>query len=60
VLAEIQAVLNSPVRGHVVLIDDARCFTGTGEFPIVDKVRRLCATRGGTFQVADDIIRWHV
>ncbi len=59
ILAEIAAILDSPVSGHTVLIDDARCFTGSGGFPTIDDVRRLCAKRGGTFEVADDIIRWY-
>ena len=29
-LAELQAILSHHVRGHVVLMDDARTFTGTG------------------------------
>lgn len=59
VLAEIEAVLESPVAGHILLIDDARLFTGRGGFPTMEDVRRLCAKRGGTFEIADDIIRWH-
>jgi hypothetical protein len=26
VSAELEAILGSPVKGHVILIDDARCF----------------------------------
>lgn len=59
VMAEIDALLAHPVRGHVVLIDDARCFTGREGFPTLDAVRARCAIRGGIFEVADDIIRWH-
>lgn len=59
VLREIQAVIDHPVRGHVVLIDDARYFTGHDGYPTIETVRKRCAIRGGDFAVADDIIRWH-
>jgi hypothetical protein len=58
VMSEIEAVLAHPVRGHIVLIDDARCFTGRGGFPTLEAVRERCAARGA-FEVADDIIRWY-
>lgn len=59
VISEIEAVLAHPLRGHIVLIDDARCFAGRDGFPSLQAVRERCAERGGTFDVADDIIRWH-
>jgi hypothetical protein len=31
--AEVQSILDSPVKGHVVLIDDAHEFTGQGGYP---------------------------
>jgi hypothetical protein len=59
ILSEIEAVLEHPVHGHVVLVDDARCFTGRDGFPTLQAVRQRCAVRGGRFEVADDIIRWY-
>jgi hypothetical protein len=55
---EIDAIAAHPVRGHVVLIDDARCFTGLEGFPTLDEVRSRCTAGGGAFDVAADIIRW--
>jgi hypothetical protein len=35
---ELQAILNSPVRSHVILIDDIRCFDGTHDYPHLDSI----------------------
>lgn len=58
VSAEIQAILDSPIGGHVVLIDDARCFDGTQDYPQIDRLLRQ-VRRNGKYQieVSTDIIR---
>lgn len=33
VSVELQAILDSPIKNHVILIDDARCFDGTTSYP---------------------------
>jgi hypothetical protein len=60
ILAEIEALLQHSVPGHVVLIDDAREFSGTGGYPTIDRLRRMILERQplSEFVVADDIIRW--
>jgi hypothetical protein len=57
---EIAALLDHPVSGHVVLIDDAREFTGEDGYPTVDALRRTILARqpDAEFEVKDDIIRW--
>ncbi len=59
VSAELESVLVAPVRGHVVLIDDARLFDGTGGYPALDDVRRwVCECRPDlAWSVERDIIR---
>ncbi len=44
---------------HVILIDDARAFTGDQGYPTIDEVKELTARRfpGYNFSVEDDIIR---
>lgn len=46
---------------HVVLIDDARCFTGQNDYPSIDEVRAMAraASPDCAFVVKDDIIRIH-
>jgi hypothetical protein len=56
---ELDAVLRHPIRHHVVLIDDARCFDGMHDYPL------LCDLENGvtmlrpdlSFAVEHDIIR---
>src|ERR1051325_2291173 len=50
-----------PVREHVILIDDARCFDGTHDYPTIDELRRavLNIRPDWLFETANDIIRDH-
>jgi len=38
VSAELQAILASPIAGHVILIDDVRCFDGSHDYPHLDEL----------------------
>ncbi len=59
VVKEVAAILDHDERGHVVLIDDARCFVGKDGYPTLDQLRNLIlAIRPEwTFEVEDDIVR---
>lgn len=50
-----------PVKGHVVLIDDMREFTGRDGYPTLDEL--VAWIRGGdaaaVVEVKDDVLRWH-
>lgn len=61
ILQELEAVLRHPVAGHVILVDDAREFTGQRDYPTLAELRTLVLERrpGFTFEVEDDIIRIH-
>ncbi|HEU4934580.1 MAG TPA: hypothetical protein VFT48_21020 [Pyrinomonadaceae bacterium] len=58
---ELEHVFAHPVAGHVILIDDARCFTGQNDYPSLDELQRQVSerTQGWQFSVADDVIRIH-
>lgn len=58
VSAELDAILTSPVIGHVILIDDARCFDGTHSYPHLDRLLET-VRRNNTYyiEVSTDIIR---
>lgn len=58
---EISHILQHRVPGHVILIDDARCFTGLDDYPTLDQLRETTTTKGtcDSFEVRDDIIRIH-
>jgi len=35
---ELKAILDSPIKTHVILIDDIRCFDGTDDYPYLDEL----------------------
>jgi hypothetical protein len=57
--AELTALLGHPVRRHLVLIDDARLFTGSAGYPTIEELRGWLARErpGSDVQVEDDVIR---
>ena len=56
---ELAALLRHPTRGHLVLIDDARLFTGTEGYPTFDDLRALVVRErpGSRVELEADIIR---
>lgn len=55
---ELQAILDSGKRGHVVLIDDARCFDGTDDYPFLEDLMATVRRNSGyRIEVSADIIR---
>jgi hypothetical protein len=56
---ELQALLSHPVRGHVVLIDDARLFSGRDGYPTIpDLVAWIERERPASdVRVEDDIVQ---
>jgi hypothetical protein len=61
IASELEAILRHRVSGHVVLIDDARCFTGKNDYPTIDQLRSkvLAHHPDWALEVATDIIRIH-
>jgi hypothetical protein len=59
ILEELKAILNHPVKNHVILVDDARCFTGENEYPTIETLRELILSSypDYVFRVEHDIIR---
>lgn len=56
--AELDAIARHPVRGHVVLVDDAR-HLGQGDYPTLERVAAMLRAidPDATIEVADDILR---
>lgn len=62
IMQEMQCVLgHSRAAEHVVLIDDARCFTGEGDYPTLEGLGSFVRNfwPDGIFEVKDDIIITH-
>lgn len=61
ILEEINHIINHPIEDNVILIDDARCFTGQNDYPTIGTLRNLILSRypDYVFDVKDDIIRVH-
>lgn len=55
---ELNAILNSNFK-HIVLIDDARCFNGEGDYPTIEKLKEHILSRysKSNIEILDDIIR---
>jgi len=61
IVKEIKAILNHPCSEHVILIDDAREFTGNSNYPTLEELHRIIQENRKEWQmsVEADIIRIH-
>jgi hypothetical protein len=61
IVAELRHIIGHEVRDHVILVDDARCFDGTQDYPTMAQVTDLVtrARRDLAVTVRDDVIRIH-
>jgi len=58
VSAELEAILKSPVAGHVILIDDTRRFDGTNDYPHLHELMiRIYRDGQYSIEVSTDILR---
>ena len=62
IFEEIDAILNNPKFNHVLLIDDARCFIGKGDYPTIDQLTAYIKGKNEKYQVEvkHDIIRYTI
>ncbi|RCW50895.1 hypothetical protein [Paenibacillus prosopidis] len=58
---ELHHIFQHPVKEHVILIDDARMFTGQNDYPTLDELRALVRSYDASlqFHLEHDIIRIH-
>jgi len=58
---ELNFILAHPIEDHVILIDDARCFTGENDYPTIDELQSVVneQKRKRKFSVEHDVIRIH-
>lgn len=57
IFGELDAIFSSPHK-HVLLIDDARCFNGTNDYPTIPTLQKYIAEQkpNSTFELKDDLI----
>lgn len=60
IFEELDAIFNNKKYNHIILIDDARCFIGRGDFPTVEKLTRYIRSKNENYKVEikNDIIRY--
>lgn len=61
IIEEIKSIAAHPVAGHVILVDDARDFTGSRGYPSLDALKLIAQRlrRDWQVEIEDDIIRIH-
>jgi hypothetical protein len=59
IFEELDAIFNGKKFNHVLLIDDARCFTGVDGFPSLAELTRYVKSKSRNYQIEikDDILR---
>jgi len=62
IIEELEAIFQSKSFDHILLIDDARLFTGKGDYPTISKLTEFIKSRNPNYRVAikDDVIRYSV
>ena len=61
IVEELEHIFNHAIKNHVILIDDARCFDGTHDYPKVSEIlqRMMDVHPDWVFELRNDIIRIH-
>ncbi|MFZ4400847.1 MAG: hypothetical protein ACOYO1_12495 [Bacteroidales bacterium] len=59
IFEEIDSILKNNTFAHILLIDDARDFNGTGDYPMIDKLKEFIWEYNKNYQIVvkHDIIR---
>jgi hypothetical protein len=62
IFEEIDAIFDSLDLNHVLLIDDARCFDGNGDYPTIDNLVDYVKSKNVKYsvEVKNDIIRFTI
>jgi hypothetical protein len=59
IIEELDAIFNAPRHNHILLIDDARCFIGKGDYPNIETLSKYILSKDKNYQIEvyNDIIR---
>ena len=58
---ELRTIFAHPVKNHIILIDDARLFNGTDDYPTIEELEMLVHSFRPDYQISvrHDVIRAH-
>ena len=61
IIIELKSIFSHQINDHVILIDDARCFTGEEDYPTIKALKDFVVKERPkwVFEVKNDIIRIH-
>jgi hypothetical protein len=61
IMEELKHIFNHSIKNHIILIDDARLFTGEHDYPTLASLEKfiLNCNPKASFDVQDDVIRIH-
>lgn len=59
IIQELETIISHGVKNHVILIDDARLFNGTCDYPTINEIDALLKEKADQYsmEVTNDIIR---
>ena len=57
IIKELNAILNHDIKDHVILIDDARLFNGTNDYPTIREIEDKLEGKDYVLEIRNDIIR---
>ncbi len=57
IVDELKSILSHKNKSHVILIDDARHFTGENDYPKIEKIKKMLKNSNYDLDVKNDIIR---
>lgn len=57
IVSELKSILNHRIKNHVILIDDARYFTGKDGYPKVNELKKMLENSNYSLSIKDDVIR---
>jgi len=62
IFEELNAIFKIGMLNHIILIDDARCFNGSSDFPTIEKLTKFVKGINEKYQVKieNDIIRFTI
>jgi hypothetical protein len=59
VIDELEIIFSHNVKGHIILIDDARLFNGTDDYPSIEELKNYIISKNSSanIEIKDDVIR---